>query len=297
MSLESNRDFKSNALTICFLLIVVAVTIAASSKVAPVSEGSQTVSYVENSNNPSQTLDLIMPESKVPPPLIIYVHGGAWASGDKSSTPAMGLLSHGFAVASLNYRLSGEAKFPAQLDDCRAAIRFLRQNADKFHIDANRIGLFGNSAGGHLVCLLALTGDDQETAHEGARSAISSKVQAVCDWNGVTDFKTVLTQLPCDQGQNKAVAQFLGGLPDQVPEIAKKASPLNFVTASAPPFLIIHGNSDQVVPYAQSIELNEALKKVGTDVQLITIEKGTHDLFTPETMALTAHFFEEKLKH
>jgi acetyl esterase/lipase len=301
MQSESNRDLKSHALTFCFLVIIVVVTIAASSKVVSPGETTQTLSYIVNSNNMAQTLDLVVPDATMPgkialPPLIIYIHGGGWLSGDKSQNAAISLVSHGFAVASLNYRLTDEAKFPAQVDDCRAAIRFLRQNADKFHFDGNRIGLFGNSAGGHLVSLLALTDDEKMPGDAAVPAPISAKVQAVCDWNGVTDFKTVLKQLPEEKGKDKMVSQLLGGMPDQLPEIAAKASPITYVSKAAPPFLIIHGNADDVVPYAQSIELNDALKKAGTDVQMITIEKGTHNLFNDETLALTTRFFEEKLK-
>ncbi|MDR3613593.1 MAG: alpha/beta hydrolase [Candidatus Obscuribacterales bacterium] len=301
MQVESSRDFKSNALTICFLVIIVVVTIAASLKVASPGDTKQTMTYVVDSNNPAQTLDLILPDAQMPglhskPPLIVYIHGGAWVGGDKSQNAATSLVDHGFAVASLNYRFSNEAKFPAQVDDCRAAIRFLRQNADKFHFDGNRIGLLGASAGGHLVSLLGLTEDENVPGHVAPKSPISAKVQAVCDWNGVTDFKTALKQLPADEGKNRAVSQLLGGLPEQVPEMAEKASPLTYVTKAAPPFLIIHGNADEVVPYAQSVELNDALEKAGADVKMVTVEKGTHNLFNPETLAITTRFFEDKLK-
>jgi acetyl esterase/lipase len=301
MQIESSRNHKSTVLIFCFLVIIVVVTIAASSKIASPGETTQTLSYMRNSSNPAQTLDLLLPDATMPgahskPPLVVYIHGGAWEEGDKAQNAAISLVDHGFAVASLNYRFSKEAKFPAQVDDCRAAIRFLREYADKFHFDGNRIGLLGNSAGGHLVSLLGLTEDEKVPGHAAATSPISAKVQAVCDWNGVTDFKTALKQLPDNEGKNRVVSQLLGGLPEKVPELAEKASPITYVSASAPPFLIIHGNADDVVPYAQSVELNEALKKAGADVKMVTIEKGTHNLFTPEVLGLTTRFFEEKLK-
>lgn len=286
MQPEKHRNSKSDFMTFFLLAVIVFVTVAASSKVASSGKSTETLSYVQNSNNPAQTLDLTVPTANMPgtlsnPPLVIFVHGGAWVEGDKSQNAAISLVDHGFAVASINYRFSSEAKFPAQIDDCRAALKFLRDNAEKYHFNKDRIGLFGNSAGGHLVCLLGLT----------------DRVQAVCDWNGVTDFKTVLKQRVQTDEIDKLVIQLLGGLPDDVPDAAAKASPITFVSKDAPPFLIIHGNADDVVPFAQSTELYDALKKSGTDVQLVTIEKGSHNLFTPENLATTTKFFEEKLKH
>ena len=196
MESEAKRDIKSNALTIFFLVLIVVITIAASSKVASSGAHTETYNYVPNSTNVAQSLDLTLPDKQMPgvhsiPPLVVYVHGGAWLEGDKEQNAAIGMVDRGFAVASINYRLTKEAKFPAQIDDCRAAIRFLRENAEKFHYDGNRIGVFGNSAGGHLVSLLGLTEDEKIAGHQEAKSPTSAKVQAVCDWNGVTDFKTV----------------------------------------------------------------------------------------------------------
>ncbi|MBN2000034.1 alpha/beta hydrolase, partial [candidate division KSB1 bacterium] len=139
-------------------------------------------------NEKSLLLDLYIPAAEGPLPLVIWIHGGAWRAGDKNVTPAVPLLTdHGFAVASISYRFSQHAIFPAQLHDCKAAVRWLRAHANKYHLDPLRFGVWGASAGGHLAAMLGTTGDEGTLEGKVGRKRGSSRVQAVCDWFGPTD--------------------------------------------------------------------------------------------------------------
>ena len=138
-------------------------------------------------------LDLFIPEkAEGPMPLVVWIHGGGWRSGSKENCRALGLTEYGFAVASINYRLTDVAMFPAQIHDCKAAIRFLRANAKQHRIDPNRIGVWGSSAGAHLAALMGVTNGNKEVeGNIGKYTQTSSDVQAVCDWCGPTDFMTM----------------------------------------------------------------------------------------------------------
>jgi len=230
----------------------------------------------------------------------VWVHGGGWVFGSKEDTPALDLVANGFAVASINYRFSKEALFPAQLDDCKAAVRWLRSHADNYKIDPDRIGAFGMSAGGHLVALLGTTGDIDEAPGNAGAENVSSKVQAVCDWCGPTDLLTIAGQAGKDnelklRSKDGPVALLLGGLPEKKKQLAKEASPVTFVAKGDPPFLIMHGDKDKVVPLRQSEELYKALEKAHVDAQLIIVKDGGHRFFSPETLKQAADFFHQKL--
>ncbi|MCA8991197.1 MAG: alpha/beta hydrolase fold domain-containing protein [Planctomycetaceae bacterium] len=151
------------------------------------------IPYVENGHE-RQVLDLYLPESTGKPrPLVLWIHGGAWRAGDKNSGPWMPLLEKGFVVASMNYRLSQHATFPAQIEDCKAAVRWLKQHAKEYEIDPDHFGAWGSSAGGHLVALLGTSGDIP-TLEGTSETDVSSRVQAVCDWFGPTDFSLMNKQ-------------------------------------------------------------------------------------------------------
>ncbi len=140
-------------------------------------------------------LDLYLPpKADAPTPLVIWIHGGGWEAGNKDNPPGLGLLKKGYALASINYRLSQEAKFPAQIEDCKAAIRFLRANAKKYNLDPDHFGVWGASAGGHLVALLGTTGGVKELEGDGPNKEESSAVQAVVDWFGPTDMLQMKAQ-------------------------------------------------------------------------------------------------------
>ena len=236
-------------------------------------------------------LDLYLPEKAARPlPVILYVHGGGWPGGDKSNGPAFRFAAKGYAVASMNYRFSQHATFPAQIYDCKAAVRWLRANARKYGLDADHIGAWGGSAGGHLVALLGTTAGVKELEGPGGNEEQSSRVQAVVDWFGPTDFLTV--------GAKETRTQLLGGDPQTDKEKALKASPMTYVSKDAAPFLIMHGDGDETVPIAQSETFAAALKKAGADATFVVIKGGKHGgaLFTnAESMKLIEDFFARHL--
>lgn len=261
------------------------------------------ISYVPGDTNPSHRLDVYLPEHRSlfekARPLIVWIHGGAWQSGNKDSTPAAVLPLVGYVAASINYRLTDEASFPAQLEDCQSAIRFLRKHSSEFGIDPDRIGVWGLSSGGHLAAMVGLTGGaDGKNMQSGPDS---SAVQAVCDWCGPTDFIEISKQSSADNkfelnSPDGPVAKLLGGLPSASPDKARLASPVNFVHAGAPPFLILHGTADEVVPTQQSIELSKLLNKFGNRSILHIIPGGKHDLASKELVEESVRFFDQCLK-
>ncbi len=255
--------------------------------------------YVSGSHNRAQTLDLYLPPpGSRPCPLIIWIHGGAWLAGNKGECPPALFLPEGFAAASVNYRLSQEAAFPAQIHDCKAAVRFLRTSAGRFHIDPERIGVWGSSAGGHLAALLGTTGDRLEMEGDSGNLKASSRVQAVCDWCGPTDLVSAPKQCPPDNrmsfsGKSSPVYPFMGGAMDK--HSLSIASPVTYVSASTPPFLIMHGDRDDIVPKAQSEELYGLLKKAGADVSLAIVQGGGHAFGGPSQFEAVLKFFKRTL--
>jgi acetyl esterase/lipase len=237
-------------------------------------------------------------------PLILWVHGGAWQGGTKDNPPALPFLSRGYAVASINYRLSQHAQFPAQIEDCKAAIRWLRAHAKTYNLDPDRIGVWGASAGGHLVALLGTTGTIKELEGNGGNGDQSSRVQCVVDWFGPSDLLKMGEQSgPNSQldhnSPNAPEAKLVGGAVQENKEAAAKASPVTYVDKEAAPFLIMHGDKDRVVPYQQSEELAAALKKAGAPVTLKKIEGAGHggpEFAQPENRRLIADFFDRHLK-
>lgn len=244
------------------------------------------------SKSKAQTLDLYLPAAKAPMPVIVFIHGGAWVSGTKDRCPAIGLTARGYAVVSVEYRLVQEAPFPAQIEDCKAAIRFLRAKAKDYNLDPDHIGVWGQSAGGHLVALLGTSGGVKEIEGKvGEHLTDSSRVQAVCDWYGPADLAT----MPQKSGV-VAVNNRLGRSPQQNREMAAQASPVTYATRDDPPFLIMHGDQDRTVPLAQSQQLQEVLKKAGVDSTLLVVKGYGHGFRTPETYKAVADFFDKNLK-
>ena len=208
-------------------------------------------------------LDLYLPEQPgARRPIIMNVHGGGWSGLDKGWCPfPLRMVEQDYAVASINYRLSHQAIYPAQLHDCKAGVRWLRANAARYGLDGEHIGVWGDSAGGHLAALLGVTGDRPDLEGESGNPGISSRVQAVCDYFGPTD----LARLRVRRGPwasrgafRDIVNNLLGGTPESVPESAALANPITHVTKDAAPFLIMHGDLDHV-PLSQSVMLYEAL--------------------------------------
>lgn len=232
-----------------------------------------------------QRLDLYLPEkAEGPLPLIIWVHGGAWKGGSKAGCPParQGFVRRGYAVASVGYRLSGDARFPAQIEDCKAAVRWLRAHAGTYGLDPERFGVWGSSAGGLLVALLGTSGGEK-AFDVGAHLEQPSRVQAVCDYYGPTDFLQMDARARPgapfrhdDAGSPESA--LIGGPVQENREKAARANPVTYVAGAGPlpPFLIVHGDSDPLVPHHQSELLFDALERAGATVRLHTIEGAGH---------------------
>jgi len=256
--------------------------------------------YVTNGHE-RQKLDLFLPRTGEKLPLIIRIHGGAWLSGSKEGEWPQDYVRYGYAVARINYRLSQHAIFPAQIEDCKAAVRYLRANAQKYNLDPNRFGVWGPSAGGHLVAMLGTTGDVNEF-DVGENIGVSSRVQAVVDYFGPTDLLQMdAHRIPDGMVHNTAdspESKLIGGPVQDNPEKAAKANPITYITKDDPPFLIIHGDKDPLVPHHQSELLEAALKKAGVPVTFYTVKGGGHGGFRdPNVPKLTREFFEKNLKN
>jgi acetyl esterase/lipase len=258
----------------------------------------------------AQRLDLYLPETPAdkPLPLIVWVHGGGWKGGSKTGCPAVFMVAKGYAAASVEYRFSQKALFPAQIQDCQAAIRWLRANSKKYNLDPNRIGAWGGSAGGHLVSLLGTAGGKKAFAPIGGNENQSDRVQAVCDVYGPANFNTVVQQAADDEKNVKNIFKFntpsdpysclIGAnLSDKAKSDA--VSPVYYVSRDNPPFLILHGTKDALVPFAQSVEFEAALKAKGVPVLLQRFPGGGHGgpMFSkPAVKELTQKFFDKYLK-
>jgi acetyl esterase/lipase len=253
--------------------------------------------YVKDGHE-RQKLDLYLPEKADGPlPVIVWVHGGGWQAGSKEGGgPALPLVTRGYAVASINYRLSQHAVSPAQIEDCKAAIRWLRANARTYHLDPDHIGALGASAGGHLVALLGTTGSVKDLDGQGGNADQSSRLQAVVDLFGPTD----LTKMGGSHDRpNSPEAKLLGGPVQENKNRAARINPITYVSKDAAPFLILHGDKDATVPFSQSELLAEALKKAGVEVTLQRIEGAGHGgpaFYAPENRRMIEAFFDKHLK-
>ncbi len=239
------------------------------------------IPYVEDGND-QHKLDLYLPRTTLARrfPLVVFIHGGGWTQGDKKDSPCFDIANHGFAAASINYRLAPKAIFPAQIYDCKAAVRWLRAHANEYNYNAERIGIIGCSAGGHLAALLGVTSKDPKMEGDLGYNNQSSSVQAVCDWCGPTDLKSMSQQVMQPRFRRaqpeQFIKDFLGGTPEEHPDLANQANPINFVTKDAPPFVIIHSIEDPIVPFEQSNEFVKKLKAAGVDVNFIRVQGEDH---------------------
>ena len=223
-------------------------------------------------------LDLYLPEHKPRSPLIVWVHGGVWRSGSKKSMPLIKLVTNGYAIASVDYRLSTQAKFPAQIHDLKAAIRFLRSQAREWHLP-DKIVIAGDSAGGHLAALVGVSNGNADLEGEiGDERQQSSKVQGIISFYGGSDLTTILKQ-STPHGLSvrvPALNLFLGGQPDAVPDLARRASPVFYVDEHSPPLLLLHGDQDLQMPVNQALELWGAYNKAKAPVQLEIVHGAAH---------------------
>jgi acetyl esterase/lipase len=264
-------------------------------------------------------LDLYLPKisSSEPLPVLIFIHGGGWVERSKEDCPGELVARRGFALACINYRYSYQAIFPAQIHAVKAAVRWLRKNATRYNLDPNRFGAWGDSAGGHLSALLGTSAGVPSLEGATGNEQISSKIQAVGDWYGPTD----LTKLPRafaefptpevlakNQGKpwlrlTEVVYRLLGGPVSQRLELATLANPITHIDDRDPPFLVVHGELDDVVPITQSDLLVKALQEKGVEVEYVRDRKLKHSYrgqngepFDPNLMEITLNFFERHLQ-
>jgi acetyl esterase/lipase len=244
-------------------------------------------------------LDVIRPraESKSPRPVVVWIHGGGWSGGDKSS--GLGLLMSyalrgDYVCFSVGYRLSGEAKWPAQIHDCKAAIRWIKANAEKYNIDPQRIGVWGSSAGGHLVSLLGTSGDVKELEGNNGSPDRSSRVACVVDFCGPSDLPNFF-KAKNDGGARRPIVGLLGGTVEEKAAEAVAASPVTYVTKDDAPILIVHGTEDFLVPIAQAETLYDAARKAGVEATFIKMDGGGHGIGGPEIARRVTAFFDKQL--
>ena len=232
----------------------------------------------------SLKLDLYLPGqidglSSTPLPLIVWVHGGAWRAGSRKSMPLEGLVRKGYAVASVDYRLTPVAPFPSNVHDIKAAIRFLRADADAYGLDTKRFIIAGASAGGHLAALVGVTNGHAFLEGEiGANGETSSDVQAIISFYGASNLETILSQ-STPHGLSvrvPALQLLLGGQPEEKSDLARMASPVAHVDPKDPPLLLIHGDQDPQMPINQSHELQGAYERLGLTSVFQVIHGAAH---------------------
>jgi acetyl esterase/lipase len=228
-------------------------------------------------------LDVYLPKSDKPLPLIIWVHGGAWRAGSKDGgNPALAYLEKGYAVAAINYRFAQNAVYPAQIEDCLAAVRLLRSKANDWNFNSDKFAAWGASAGGHLVALMGTAANEKAFHDYGTVKTGSSRVQAVVDYYGPIDFTLMTAHTtvkgPIDHDAADAPeAKLIGGPVQQNKEKAQAANPMTYIKKDNPPFLLLHGDQDPLVPHKQSEMFHDALKKAGVDSTLVIVKGVAHD--------------------
>lgn len=258
-----------------------------------------------STENPRQTLDLLLPGASRtadnPLPIIVFIHGGGWKGGDKSAARQRlaTLVAEGnYACAAVGYRLSGEAVWPAQIHDCKAALRWLRAHATENGIDPGKIAVYGISAGGHLVSLLGTTQNDPALEGEiGENAGTKTDVTCVLNFCGpgnLLEFGGKGSVID-PESSSGGVGKLLGGPVSQHKEAARAASPFHHVSKDDAPFLTIHGTKDELVPYVLAQELDEALEKAGVESILLTGEDGPHVFFSPELRDRMRSFLDRHL--
>lgn len=267
------------------------------------------VPYIKD-GDVAQRLDIYYPEKqpKESLPLIVHIHGGGWMGGSKFPCDARMMTAQGYVVASVEYRFSQVAKFPAQIQDCQAAIRWLRANAQRYHINPERVGVMGGSAGGHLSALVGVTGGKKVFAAIGGNEDKSDAVQCVCDIFGPKNFASVMEQAEKDKNvknifkfntPSDPYSELIGTkLSDR--EKTAAVSPITYVDKNSPPTLILHGTHDALVPFAQSEEFEAAMKNSGANVWLQKFPGAGHgggSFGKPQVILLMKNFFDKHLKN
>ena len=254
------------------LLISIAVAVAASAQKDP-----KVIKDIEFAKGLG--LDLYLPNGETLDGLIVWIHGGAWRAGSKDKVPVLDLVDLGWPIASVDYRLSGEAKFPAQIHDIKGAIRFLRSQQSEYGYRSENVFVIGSSAGGHLVALTGVTnGHDSLEGAVGGNLKESSNIQGIVSLYGASNLTTILDQ-STPHGLSvrvPALELFIGGRPENVPDTARLASPVFHVDRDDPPLLMIHGDQDPQMPINQSLELESAYERVNGPVEFISLNGAVH---------------------
>ena len=247
-------------------------------------------------------LDIYSPKSITHPlPVLLWIFGNRWSRGSKNHPPPFDLMSQGYIIVSIDYRLSGEAPFPAAIEDCKAAVRWIRTNAATYHFDPDHVGAWGHSAGGHLAALLGTSGGVAELEGAGDNPTFSSRVQAVCYMSGPSDIPQFYEAVSnSNEGMARiaksSIELFLGGPVEQNRAKAIAASPTTYVSKDDPPFLIIHGENDMSIPVHQSQVLADKLKAAGVDVTLEVAKGRGHGVGGPNFASEIISFFDKHLK-
>lgn len=248
------------------------------------SDPHRNIDYVGTGNR-RQTLDLYYPKGAPAGkklPVVVYIHGGGWMSGSKQEGKSFASVitqTGKYIVASINYRLIQEALWPAQIHDCKAAIRYLRGNAAKLGLDSDRIAVMGSSAGGHLATLLGTSSGEKDL--EGSLGSFvqeSSTVRAVINFFGPTNFETFFGKDRdiAEMARSSAPIRMLGSTDEEIRRNARIASPVHWITRQDPPVLTAHGTRDTIVPFSQATELDEKLRAAGVTTYLIPMEGAGH---------------------
>lgn len=261
------------------------------------------IPYVDD-NIPHHRLDIYLPQKRKTAklPVVVYIHGGGWRAGNKSNVASrlIPLVRKGeYAGVSIAYRFTNEAQWPAQIHDCKAAIRWIRANADKYGFDANNIGVWGSSAGAHLALMLGATGNTTELDGQlGAYKNVSSKIAAVVNFYGPTDLYAILGQPGTydHTSANAPVAKLIGGVLAENKDKADAASPVTYINSQDAPVLTIHGDKDQTVPYNQALRLNEVLHKAQVPSYFVTIKNADHGKFGTVADDRVKAFFDKYLR-
>lgn len=257
------------------------------------------------SQSPRQVMDLWAPRGGKNLPCVIWIHGGGWSAEDltKRYRPEMEMVQLsklGFVCVSIEYRLAQHAPFPAQIQDCKCAVRFLRAHAGQYGIDPDHIGVWGESAGGHLASLLAVSGGVAEFEGDGGWNEYSSAVQAAVPWYAPNDLvrESFIGQDPTEMPETGEVLKRLfGGTIQQAKDQFWAASPMKYAGANQPPMLLMHGDMDRLVPTWQTLEFYKALRERGNPVEMILVPGQGHGFFDGEQYyAAINDFFLRTLK-
>ncbi|WP_037283083.1 alpha/beta hydrolase [Saccharibacillus sacchari] len=256
------------------------------------------VQFARFAGGKTLSMNLLLPAAERPAPLIIWIVGGAWVSCNSARNlpQLVRFAEQGYAVAAIEYRLAHEARFPAQIEDVKSALRFLRANADKYGIDGSRVGVWGHSAGGQLAALLGVTGGSPEfeTADDLQQS---TRVQAVVDFSGPIDIELDFQS----EFHMPVMALMLGGTIRMKPELARSTNPTHYLDGrEVPPFLIVHGDADTTVPLRQSRILHDALTQADVPSELCVLEGTGHStaemLTRSDVLDKVGEFFDSHLK-